>query len=66
MQLWRPLLDANRPTLSSSWYFMILWTGLMSRSVICSLCPSRCFRSYRVKGHRLLERLIVKYRLAAS
>lgn len=49
LQLWRPLLYCNRPTLSSSWYFMILWTGLMSRSEICSLCPSCCFRSYKVE-----------------
>lgn len=29
-------------TLSRSWYFMILWTGLMSRSFSCSLWPSCC------------------------
>lgn len=34
-------------TLSSSWYFMILWTGLMSRSLSCSLWPSCCRNSWR-------------------
>jgi len=33
-------------TFSSSWYFMILCTGLMSRSFSCSLWPSCCFSSY--------------------
>lgn len=28
---------------------MILWTGLISRSEICNLCPSCCLRSYNVK-----------------
>lgn len=32
-------------TFSSSWYFMILWTGLMSRSLSWSLWPSCCFSS---------------------
>lgn len=36
-------------TLSSSWYFMILWTGLMSRSLSCSLCPSCCRNSWRTE-----------------
>lgn len=29
---------------------MILWTGLISRSEICNLCPSCCLRSYKVKA----------------
>ena len=37
-------------TLSSSWYFMILWTGLMRRSLICSLWPSCCLTSCRAAG----------------
>lgn len=32
-------------TFRSSWYFMILCTGLMSRSFSCSLWPSCCFSS---------------------
>lgn len=35
----------EQPTFSRSWYFMILWTGLMSRSLSCSLWPSRCLSS---------------------
>lgn len=32
-------------TFSSSWYFIILCTGLINRSVSCNLCPRRCFKS---------------------
>ena len=39
-------------TLSSSWYFMILWTGLMRRSLICSLWPSCCLTSCRASGRK--------------
>lgn len=34
------------PTLSSSWYFMILCTGLMRRSLSCRRCPSCCRSSW--------------------
>lgn len=38
-------------TFSRSWYFMIRCTGLISRSVICSLWPNLCFKSWwRYKG----------------
>lgn len=33
-------------TLSSSWYFMILCTGLMRRSLSCRRCPSCCRSSW--------------------
>lgn len=36
-------------TFSRSWYFMILCTGLISRSVICNLWPKRCLRSCQTK-----------------
>lgn len=55
--LWRPLLYCSWLTFSRSWYFMILWTGLMSRSEICNLCRSCCLRSYNVKvGCSLMSR----------
>lgn len=38
--------DASRLTFRSNWYFIIRWTGLISRSVICNLWPNRCFRSW--------------------
>lgn len=34
-------------TFRSNWYFIIRCTGLISRSVICSLWPKRCFRSWK-------------------
>lgn len=34
------------PTLSNSWYFMILCTGLMRRSLSCRRCPSCCRSSW--------------------
>lgn len=33
-------------TLSSSWYFMILCTGLMRRSLSCRRCPNCCRSSW--------------------
>lgn len=36
---------ASCDTFRSSWYFIIRWTGLISKSVICSLWPNRCLRS---------------------
>ena len=39
-------------TFSSSWYFVILCTGLISKSVSCSLWPRRCFKSWGFGGGR--------------
>lgn len=39
------LLEFACLTFSRSWYFMIRCTGLISRSVICSLWPNLCFKS---------------------
>lgn len=48
----------KQQTFSSSWYFMILWTGLMSRSLSCSLWPNCCLRSCQVtkKGESVLSK----------
>lgn len=53
-------------TFSSNWYFIIRWTGLISRSVICSLWPKRCFRSWRnleLRISGIWKLFIWKYRL---
>lgn len=39
-------------TFSNSWYFIILCTGLINKSVSCSLWPRRCFKSCDFKGER--------------
>lgn len=39
-------------TFRSSWYFVTLCTGLMSRSVSCSLWPRRCFKSCGFKEEK--------------
>lgn len=48
----RPAVHPASPTFSSNWYFMILWTGLISKSVSCSLWPRRCFKSCGFKGRK--------------
>lgn len=41
-------------TFSNSWYFIILWTGFISKSVSWSLCPRRCFRSWGLQNKHVL------------
>lgn len=50
-------------TFSSSWYFMILWTGLIRRSLSCSLWPSCCRRSCRHVNQSKMFECAVKYTL---
>lgn len=44
--------QVEQHTFSKSWYFMILWTGLMSRSLSCSLWPNCCLRSCQETSYR--------------